>query len=168
MRASLIVQQSLGTPTELSLGSCCTPWHPWFGLRVGVHEAIEKSDDIVFRCNLSGSDAERWLEIPAWMFDQSACARVRVVADAHADLAALTVLAALLRHVLNDRFASSYAPFSGASHLSRDENRGEVHATPDQADAGAPSHAVPISAIASETRDLERRDGTNLARHRAK
>jgi hypothetical protein len=43
------------------------------------------------------------------MFDRSACARVRVAADAHADFAALTTLAALLRHALNDRLASSIA-----------------------------------------------------------
>ena len=49
------------------------------------------------------------------MFDQSDCARVRVAADAHADLAALTTLASLLRHFLNDRFASLNAPLSSAS-----------------------------------------------------
>ena len=88
------------------------PWHPWFGLRVGVHAAIERSGDTVFRCSLSGSDADRWLEVPAWMFDRSACAKVRV-ADVHVDLAALTHLAALLRRALNDRFTSSNAPLSG-------------------------------------------------------
>ena len=51
------------------------PWHPWYGLRVGVYTAVEKSGGIIFRCNLTGSDADRWLEIPAWMFDRSACAR---------------------------------------------------------------------------------------------
>jgi len=30
------------------------PWHPWFALRVAVHEAIKKSNDLVFRCTLSG------------------------------------------------------------------------------------------------------------------
>src|SRR6266446_10328427 len=118
------------------------PWHPWFGLRVGAHEAIDKSDGIVFRCSLRRSDADRWLEVPAWMFDRSACARVRVAADAHVDLAALTALAALLQHGLSDRFASSNAPLSGATGLSRDQNRGEVHATPDEADAGATSRAA--------------------------
>jgi hypothetical protein len=44
------------------------------------------------------------------MFDRSACARVRVAADAHVDLAALTALAALLQYALNDRFASSNTP----------------------------------------------------------
>jgi hypothetical protein len=48
------------------------------------------------------------------MFDRAACTRVRAAADAHFDLAALTALAALLRHVLNDRFALSKAPLSGA------------------------------------------------------
>ena len=49
-------------------------WHPWFGLPVFIHQAIDKPDDVVFRCTLSGSDAARWLEIPAWMFDRAACA----------------------------------------------------------------------------------------------
>src|SRR5262249_32073468 len=96
----------------------------------------------VFRCSLSGSDADRWLEVPAWMFDQSACARVRVAADAHVDLAALTALAALLRHVLDNRFASSNAPLSGVSSLSRDHNRGEAHATPNEAAGGGPPGAA--------------------------
>ena len=85
------------------------PWHPWFALWVAVHEAIDKSDGVVFRCGLTGSDAGRWLEVPAWMFDRSACAGTRIAPDAHADLAALTMLATLLRHALNDHFASSNA-----------------------------------------------------------
>jgi hypothetical protein len=132
-------------------------WHPWFGLQVAVHEAINRSDAIVFRCNLSGSDADRWLEIPAWMFDRSACAKVRVVADAHADLAALTTLAALVRHVLNDLFVSSNVPLSGASSLSRDQNRGEIHATPDEADAGAMPRAAANRPVHRSTADGDRR-----------
>jgi hypothetical protein len=31
-------------------------------MRVAIHEAIEKADGIVFRCTLSGSAADRWLE----------------------------------------------------------------------------------------------------------
>jgi hypothetical protein len=46
------------------------PWHPWFELQVAIHEAIEKADGVVFRCTLSGSDADRWLEVPAWMFER--------------------------------------------------------------------------------------------------
>jgi hypothetical protein len=39
--------------------------HPWFGAQVAVHEAIEKANGVVFRCTLSGSGADRWLEVPA-------------------------------------------------------------------------------------------------------
>jgi hypothetical protein len=63
------------------------------------------------------------------MFDRSACARVRMAADAHVDLAALTALAALLWQVLNDHLASSDAPVSGVLGVSRGPNRGELHAT---------------------------------------
>jgi hypothetical protein len=61
------------------------PWHPWAGLSVDVHESVEKPDGVVFRCSVRG----RRLEIPAWMFDRSTCARVRVAADVHVNLAAL-------------------------------------------------------------------------------
>jgi hypothetical protein len=69
------------------------------------------------------------------MFDR--CLRQGALADAHVDLAALTNLAALLRHVLNDRFTSSNAPLSG---VSRDQNRGELHATPNEAGAATVRH----------------------------
>ena len=48
-------------------------WHPWFGKRVAIHEAVEKADGVVFRCTWSGSAADRWLEVPAWMFDRARC-----------------------------------------------------------------------------------------------
>ena len=107
------------------------PWHPWAGLSVGVHESVEKPDGVVFRCRVLG----RRLEIPAWMFDRSACARVRVAADAHVNLAALVALTALLRST------SSNASLSGAPGLSRDQNQGEVHAT-DEAASEATSGAT--------------------------
>ena len=154
-------------------GDCCTTrlknthgtdfrellyrWHPWFGLRVGVHEAIERSGEVVFRCSLSGTDVDRWLEIPAWMFERSACAWVRVAADAHADLAALMALAELVRHALSDRFAPSNALLPGASSLSRDQNRGEVHARPEEADASAPPLAAPNRPVRRRTKDDDRR-----------
>lgn len=43
-------------------------WHPWFGRRVAVHEAVSRSDGIIFRCTLTGGSG-RQLELPAWMFD---------------------------------------------------------------------------------------------------
>ena len=123
---------------------------------VAVHEAIGKADGVVFRCSLSGSDAGRWLEVPAWMSDRSAFARARIATDAYADLAALTTLATLLRHTLNDHFASSNAPVSGASKLSRNQNRGEVYATPDKADSGAPPRAATNRPVRRRTADDDR------------
>ena len=62
------------------------------------------------------------------MFERSACATAHLAAGAQTDLAALTTLSALLRHVLNGHSISSNARVSGAPKLSRDQNRGEVHA----------------------------------------
>ena len=76
--------------------------------------------------------------------------------DAHADLAALIMLATLLRQSLNDHFASSNAPLSGASRRSRDQNRGEVYATPDEADAGAPPRAATNRPVRRRTADKDR------------
>jgi hypothetical protein len=45
--------------------------HPWFDRRVCVRGAIDKADHVVFRCTLDGSQADRWLKVPAWMFDRT-------------------------------------------------------------------------------------------------
>ena len=29
------------------------PWHPWFGIRVAIHEVVDKADGAVFRGTLS-------------------------------------------------------------------------------------------------------------------
>ena len=93
------------------------PWHPWSGLRIGIHEAIERPGGVVFRCDLTASDANRWLEIPAWMFDRSSCAKVRLAVEPHTDLSALVMLGALLRDVRTNRrfgpITSLWRPESG-------------------------------------------------------
>jgi hypothetical protein len=61
------------------------------------------------------------------MFERSACARVRVAADAHVELGALATLTTL------PRSASSNALLSGVPELSHDQNQGDVHATADKA-----------------------------------
>ena len=104
------------------------PWHPWFGLQVTIHGAIEKSDGVVFRCTACGSDVERALEVPAWMFERAACSdHVQLTAAPFIDMTALSALADLLRQVLKDVTASSNAPLSSAFESSHDENRREVH-----------------------------------------
>ena len=117
-------------------------WHPWHGLRVGVYEAIEKPDGVVFRCALTASDSVRCLEIPAWMFDRSACARVHVAAEPRVDLSALAMLTALLRDVRNNWPAASVAPDSGVSPLSGDQNRREPYAMPQQMEDGTPPRSA--------------------------
>jgi hypothetical protein len=91
-----VVQRSLAHRTEFR--ELLYRFHPWSGFPIAIHEAINKPDGVVFRCDLVDSDSDRWLELPAWMFDRSACARVRLVAtDPHADISALVALASLLR-----------------------------------------------------------------------
>jgi hypothetical protein len=117
-------------------------WHPWSGLQVCIHDAIERRDGVAFRCGLNASDSERWLEISAWMFDRSTCARVRLDVEPRTNLAALATLVALLRDVLNRGSAASDATVSGVSPLSGDQNRGEVHAKPEQTELGTPKRAA--------------------------
>src|SRR5271169_3661924 len=125
------------------------PWHPWGAFHVAIHEAIGKSNDLVFRCTLSGSDTGRSVEIPAWMFDRAACAEARLTAAPYVSASALSALRDLLRHALKDTSASSSVPVSGVSRTSRDQNRREADACqengmPDQ--AGGPSPGPPAAA----------------------
>ena len=102
-------------------------YHPWFGRHVCVHGTIDKADGVVFRCALDRSQADRWLEVPAWMFDRTACPdELRLTPEPLVSAASLAALSALLDLALKDRAASSNAPLSGKS--SHDQNRGEVHA----------------------------------------
>jgi hypothetical protein len=109
--------------------------HAWSGLRIGIHEAIERLGGVVFRCDLTAFDANRWLEISTWMFGRSACAKVRLAIEPHTDLPALVMLGALLRDVRNKRSTASDAADASVSPLPGDQNREETHATP-RADRG--------------------------------
>jgi hypothetical protein len=107
-------------------------WHPWFELQVAIHEAIEKADGAVFRCTVSGCDADRWLEVPAWMFERAVCLdHDRLIAAPFIDMTALSALADLLRQALKDLAASLNTPLSGTSESSHDQNRREAHVSID-------------------------------------
>ena len=85
-------------------------------MRVAIHEAVDKADDVVFRCTLSGSAADRWLEVPAWMFDRVRCFDpTRLTASPFVSMDALSALSDLLRQALKPPLPSSNAPHSGAS-----------------------------------------------------
>jgi len=129
------------------------------GLRIGIHEAIERPGGVVFRCDLTASDANRWLEIPAWMFDRSACAKVRLAVEPHTDLSALVMVGALLRDVRNIRSTASDAADSGLSPLSGDQNQGETHATPEQTEVGTSPRAAANRPVRRERADHRRHAG---------
>jgi hypothetical protein len=97
-------------------------------MRVAIHEAVDKADDVVFRCTLSGSAADRWLEVPAWMFDRARCLDpTRLTASPFVSMDALSALSDLLRQALKPPLPSSNAPHFGAPRSSHDQNRGETH-----------------------------------------
>jgi hypothetical protein len=128
------------------------PLHPWFELQVAIHEALEKPDGIVFRCTVSGSDADRWLEVPAWMFERAACPdHAQLTAAPFIDMTTLSALADLVRQVLKDWAASSNAPLSGASESSH-QNRREAHVSIDVSAAVNQHEAAPKSTRGSASR----------------
>ena len=105
------------------------PWHPWFGLRVHVHQAVEKGLSGIFRCSVDGSAAGRWLELPAWMFDRAICLSIRVAHSPRVDLAALENLRKLLIE-LRQMPRATVAADPGAQRGSRHQNRGSVDPQP--------------------------------------
>jgi hypothetical protein len=58
----------------LDIGHTCVlyHWHPWFAMRVAIHEAVDKADGVLFRCTLSGSTADR-SNIQAGTSSQARC-----------------------------------------------------------------------------------------------
>ena len=105
--------------------------HPWFAHEVWVHAVIEKADGVFFRCTLDGTETDRFLEIPAWMFDRAWCSRCHVTRDPFVSLDTLRALSSLLDFVLKTAIPSSDARLSGACRASRDQNRGEAHVRQD-------------------------------------
>lgn len=85
---------------------------------------IEKGDAAVFRCSLFGRASDRWLEVPAWMFDRALSTNWHITAAPHVGIAALVVLATLLRDIDNP----SQLQGMGAALGSHDTNRGDAHA----------------------------------------
>jgi hypothetical protein len=106
--------------------------HPWCGRRVCIHGAVHKDGFVVFRCTLEASQADRGLEVPAWMFDRTACPDLGLfAAQPYVSIEALAALSALLDLALKDQTPSAVL-LSGASGASHDQNRGETHVTRDE------------------------------------
>ena len=121
-------------------------------MSVAIHEAVDKADGVVFRCTLSGTAADRWLEVPGWMFDRAMCPDPpRLTTSPLVSLDALSALSDLLRQTLKPPLSSSNAPHSGASRSSHDQNRGEAH---DHAKPGTTASDAGRTAKASAKRPL--------------
>jgi hypothetical protein len=106
--------------------------HPWFGRRVCIRGAVDKDGFVVFRCKLEESQADRGLEVPAWMFDRTACPDPGLLAaQPYVSIEALAALSALLDLALKDQTPSAVL-LSGASRASHGQNRGETHVTRDE------------------------------------
>ena len=89
--------------------------HPWAGREVSIHAVIDKADGVVFRCTPDGSETERWLEIPAWMFYRASCARDQTLTvRPFVGLDALMALSALLARSMEIASQSSNPRLSGA------------------------------------------------------
>jgi len=103
--------------------------HPWFGRHVFVHEVVNRAAaSSVFRCTLDGSESERHLEIPAWMFDRAACAGDgRFALDPFVSLEALNVLSVLLNQLLKTVAPSLNVQYPGACGNSQEKNQGVTY-----------------------------------------
>jgi len=142
------------------------PWHPWFGMRVAVHEVVDRADGTVFRGTLSDSRSDRGLEVPAWMFDRSCCPdRAHLTEAPFVSAGALGALSAVLDMASKASRASSNPPFSGASNLPRDQNRGECDATED---SDAAQRASAGFAADTPTKGLVRGQPARQRRQRAR
>lgn len=122
-------------PWRCAAGPCCTTrlenahgiefrevfyrYHPWFGRDVGIHGVVAKSGGVYFRCAVAGGQGDRWLEVPAWMFERASCpGGLELTAAPFVSLDALAELSALLDRAMKTSTSSSNAPLSGASRSS--------------------------------------------------
>jgi hypothetical protein len=159
------------------------PWHPWFGLVVHVHQALDKRASAYFRCSLDAGMTGRWLEVPAWMFERATCLPMQLADSPRVNGLALEVLKTLLADAPNYRQSGaqpSNVPVGGAGRDSCSANRRDADAipTPPSQDSSVRSQAVrsipptgPRTAVAAATGggspEGHEPDGTAAERARA-
>jgi len=135
-------------------------WHPWFGLRVAVHEAVNRSDGIIFRCTLTGGSG-RQLELPAWMFERAACRDCSPPASTPlVSTAGLRALSDLLRDVLWRARASSASPCDASCASRNEEGEARVRQhdkTPNEGIERPARGAAAVRPVRREPATLDRR-----------
>jgi hypothetical protein len=158
------------------------PWHPWFGLTVHVHQAVDKRASAGFRCSLDAGITDRWLELPAWMFDRATCVRMQIASVSRVDSSALEALQSLMADTANHGLSnapSSNVPVPGAGREPRPPNRSDADATsrPPSQDSSPRNPSVrsvppagPRTAVAANPgrgpREGHEPDGTTVGRAR--
>src|SRR5215813_1622633 len=102
-------------PGRAAAGSCTTrqrnthntesrevryPWHPWFGQLVTVYESVTKGGRPICRCGIEDQRNDRSVEVPAWMFEPTACDHLRLTATPFVNGQALIDVKAALQTAL--------------------------------------------------------------------
>ena len=72
------------------------PWHSWYGRSVLVDGALVKGGCALYRWSPEQNQEARLFEIPQWMFEPSACCRLRRAERPVVDCSALLALKLLL------------------------------------------------------------------------
>jgi hypothetical protein len=73
MTSGRVVQRGLRTPTGLFFARFFIDIILGLVAEFAFMVPSTRPGYVVFRCTLDGSQADRWLEVPAWMFDRTAC-----------------------------------------------------------------------------------------------
>jgi hypothetical protein len=72
-----VIQRDDGTPMRPTFARSFLRGIPRPGVRF-IYEVVERARRDVFHCSIAVSTDDRWLEIPAWVFDRAVCGMVRV------------------------------------------------------------------------------------------
>ena len=148
-------------------------WHPWAGCIVTIHEVVEKVTGTVLRCSRASGSGDRWLELPAWMFDRTKCIAMRVASEPVAEFAALAALEELLAiaAVSGETALSSNTPVSSPASKARNQNRGKDDAAPRETSSATRSvrparaddrRSASTSLASTAGRDAAGADGINV------
>lgn len=123
-------------------------WHAWFGLRVRVHEVLERGGAAFARCIVDGALPGRSQELPLWMLDAATCEPMRCAEKPVASAPALAALRALLSEALSWSGSSGEGPRTGRIG-SCDRHEGDRHAASVTPSAKPATGAVPEGSAAT-------------------
>ena len=140
-------------------------WHPWAGCVVQVHEAVEKAGRIFLRCSRDIAASERWLELPAWMFDRATCVAIRITSDPVVEFAALVALHELLAEAAAPRETalSLNSPVLSPAGEARNQNRRKHNATTNSMSCDGPPTSRPAGPVRHSGADERALAGSDMA-----